>query len=112
MFHASCLITVGFLSTAVSSVAAGPVTPTQWASNGHWYRPVVTPEFVLWTEANVIAQDMGGYLVSITSVEENDFVFSLIDASCYWQVGGSNDQIYMGPWTGGALDDPSTGSIR
>jgi hypothetical protein len=39
----------------------------------------------------------GGYLDSIKSQAENDFIFSLINASAYWSGGA-------GPWLGGVQD--------
>ena len=54
----------------------------QWSvedgGNGHWYqRFEVTPEAGLsWTAANDLATAAGGYLATITSVEEDDWVIA------------------------------------
>jgi hypothetical protein len=60
--------------------SAGPV---QWkiedGGNGHWYE-LVMPESYLnsltWTEAKALAESSGGYLATVTSQEENDFLES------------------------------------
>ncbi len=103
-------------------------TPIQWSTasggNGHWYEVVSMPEDVTtneidlaisamgepyaviggngigWWEAGVIANSRGGFLASIQSQGENDFIFSLINNPLYWD-GGS------GPWFGG-LQEPTS----
>ncbi len=51
----------------------------------HWYETIYLPEAgVNWIQAKNLAIEAGGYLVSINSDEENDFVFSLIDDEKYW----------------------------
>lgn len=95
--------------------------PIQWSVNGHYYeavlfsRDVTQNEISLaisamgqayavvgsngigWHEARVVAQSRGGYLASIKSQAENDFVFSLISDPIYWNSGA-------GPWFGGGQD--------
>lgn len=86
--------------------------------NGHWYEVFTGPEiqpgvprFISWTDANLDAQARGGYLATIMSGAENQFVFSLVDSPIYWKAipNGTN----FGPWLGGfqAPDapDPSSG---
>jgi hypothetical protein len=47
-----------------------------------------------------LALDSGGYLATLTSQAENDFVFGLLDSSSYWyQRPGSG--LWAGPWFGG-----------
>ncbi len=81
---------------------AGPV---QWSEsrggNGHWYEVVSVPGGITWTDAKQAAQDKGGYLATITSAEENAFVYSLVDDDRFWKLVGNNDD---GPWLGGAYD--------
>ena len=79
-------------------------TPIQWETgeggNGHYYEAISAPEGISWDDAQASANSMGGYLATITSVEENLFVFSLIDDfSMFWNnnhLGAS-----IGPWLGG-----------
>lgn len=43
--------------------------------NGHVYQSVSVPEGVTWDEGYALAQNMGGYLATLTSSQENQFVF-------------------------------------
>jgi hypothetical protein len=73
----------------------------QWRSedggNGHWYALVVKPEGVTWSAADAEAEALQGgkgHLVTLTSAEENAFVFeALADDPAGWI------DIY-GPWIG------------
>jgi len=66
-------------------------TPVQWDVNGHWYEVIrtwETPDLpnsgVTWDVAADYATLLGGYLVTITSAEENDFVYSLLEDTDEW----------------------------
>lgn len=63
---------------------------------GHYYKAVINPTPLSWTEAAAQAEAMGGHLVTITSSEENDFVFSLVNSPEYWSPNGAH-----GSWIGG-----------
>ncbi len=91
---------------AVVAILAGSSVPCfgvpsqwyQWAGNGHWYKPVPGSTGLTWTTAAGLAQAEGGYLATITSAEENAFVFSLVaNDSQYWRF----DINYSGPALGG-----------
>ena len=75
--------------------------------NGHWYEAVSVTEGITWADADTAVQAMAGdwHLVTITSVEENDFVFDLINnKSEFWTLGGYSSlvgQMHKGPWIGG-----------
>ena len=96
----SLLVTVALGSP---TFAAGPV---QWTvGNGHWYEAVsVKPGSINWTSAKAAAEAKGGYLATLTSAAEDDFVFGLISSdSAYWFQGtGINSS---GPWIGGFQTD-------
>ena len=70
----------------------------QWSisegGNGHTYEVVVVPEGITWIDANSLAEQKGGHLATITSQDENDFIFSLINDRQYWNGSG-------GPLLGG-----------
>lgn len=66
------VLAVGLLMSAGAASAA----PVQWAGNGHWYEIVSAPNMT-WADASAAAQAAGGYLATLTSQEENDFVVSL-----------------------------------
>jgi hypothetical protein len=65
---------------------------TQWkkssGGNGHWYKAVAVSNGISWAEADRRARAEGGYLATITSEAENQFVFSLVSSPEYWR-GGS-----------------------
>jgi len=70
----------------------------QWSvsegGNGHVYEVVLVPGGITWIDANNLAEQKGGHLATITSQDENDFVFSLVNDVQYWNVSG-------GPLLGG-----------
>ena len=82
-------------------------TPVQWSTdeggNGHLYEAVVDEPGISWTQARDAAELAGGYLVTLTSQEENDFVFGLVDDDIYWYHGIN----LRGPWIGGFQPDGS-----
>lgn len=57
---------------------------------------------IKWTEAEAEARAMGGYLVSIGSEAENDFVISLIEKEdSVWRMRDEGDRVQkFGPWIG------------
>jgi hypothetical protein len=67
--------------------------------NGHYYQAVSVPAGVDWPTAKAAAQVRSGYLATITSASENDFVFALVNDSRYWQNVNFSDS--LGPWLGG-----------
>jgi len=76
--------------------------PTEWlvadGGNGHFYE-VVYDHDIFWADAMDVAISAGGYLATITSQEEEDFVWTVIDdAALSWSVG---------PWLGGFQPDGS-----
>jgi hypothetical protein len=79
-----------------------PSHPVRWpvsdGGNGHRYQAVAIPEGITWHEAKQAAEIAGGYLATITSDEENNFVFGLITVDLFWYFTG---QSFVGPWLGG-----------
>ncbi len=72
-----------------------------WTANGHFYEPVHTPTGISWTDANVAAVASGGYLATLTSAAENEFVFGLIaGAPDLWDHHHAETNLH-GPWLGG-----------
>lgn len=69
--------------------------PVAQGGNGHFYEVVSAPAGITWGNASLAATNRGGYLATITSAEENAFVFGLatVDATV-WYSG-------YGPWLGG-----------
>ncbi len=67
--------------------------PIRWEGNDHWYEIVETDSRLDWETAQSQADDMGGYLVSLNSREENFFVWRTV-----WSQGESYGNYY---WLGG-----------
>jgi len=73
--------------------------PISSGGNDHIYKAILLPNAITWDEANAAAKLEGGYLATITSAAENEFIFNLV----------SNDKRYWhyeqwgntGPWMGG-----------
>ncbi|MHC4664106.1 MAG: aryl-sulfate sulfotransferase [Planctomycetota bacterium] len=64
----------------------------------HYYRALSSGTGLTWDNANEMAVFQGGYLATLTSQEENDFVFGRIDDNVFWleRPGGE----LAGPWLG------------
>ncbi|MBI2844077.1 MAG: hypothetical protein HYX78_11815 [Armatimonadetes bacterium] len=95
----------------ILAVGTCKATAAQWSiaagGNGHWYEAIPIPEGITWPDSKAVAEQSGGYLATITSEAENDFVFSLVkDRPEFWQQYGP---WVNGPWLGGYqdLNDPS-----
>ena len=75
---------------------------TQWrvedGGNDHWYALISASGGITWTDAQAAAAAQGGYLGTITSPQENAFVFNLISSSGGWG----------NPWVGGFQPDPAS----
>ena len=85
--------------------AACSLGAVEW-ENGHCYQAVLAPG-LSWDDAQAACVARGGHLVTITSEEENAFVFSLVsDDSAFWYVDAHNNG--LGPWLGGYQPDGST----
>jgi hypothetical protein len=78
------------ISALLIAVSAHAV-PTEWAENGHAYDIYSRDSFLSWEDARAMAESQGGYLATITSEAENDFVWGLLSGqnnySSYW-LGG------------------------
>ena len=91
---------------------SGPVVfwPQSAGGNGHSYQAVAAPDGINWADAQAWAVAHGGYLATLSSAAENNFVFALIDDPKFWfnYIGNSS-----GPWLGGAKSkdwsDPAAG---
>ena len=80
-------------------------TFTNAAGDTHTYEAVfVSSGNLNWYQAAYLAQDAGGYLASITSEDENSFVFDLVsDEKFFWafEEDGDHYGISIGPFLGG-----------
>ncbi|MHA2031862.1 MAG: lectin-like protein [Candidatus Kariarchaeaceae archaeon] len=62
--------------------------------NGHRYELI--QEWRTWSDAKIDCESRGGYLVTITSQEENDFITNLIGSNNIWI--GFTDEVTEGDW--------------
>ena len=69
--------------------------PVAEGGNGHFYEVIPAPGGITWDNASLAATERGGYLATITSAAENEFVFNLADQDPTMWYGG------FGPWLGG-----------
>jgi hypothetical protein len=95
-----------------------PAELIQWSvtdgGNDHYYEVIIEPG-INWFEAKAEAERRGGYLVTIRSQAENDFLFdTFLRNSSYWILGF--DPPYegqaAGPWIGAykeSSEDPNQG---
>ena len=83
MHRLTTCLTIGFALACGASTCFG--TPIQWTissgGNGHWYDVKLVGDSVTWDNARIAASDQSfegniGYLVTITSQAENDFIVS------------------------------------
>ena len=69
------IVTLIVLPAVSSSLIAQPVQRSASSGgNGHWYEAVQLDEEISWEDAAGRANDLGGYLVTLTSQEENTWV--------------------------------------
>ena len=76
---------------------AESIPPDAVKFNGHYY--LAFDESKTWTEAEAFCEELGGHLATVTSLEENNFIFELTSQQQerhYW-LGGS-DQDTEGVW--------------
>ena len=79
----------------------------QWPENGHWYAAVA--DVVSWTDAQNRAEQLGGYLATMTSESENQFIFNnILNEESLWNYGvplGGNNPVGHGPFFGAVRSD-------
>lgn len=75
---------------------------TYWSGNGHWYELITSSQGIDWESADSAATTSGGYLVTITSAEENLFLTNYLGDYL-----NGNDYLHY-CWTGGYQLDGST----
>jgi hypothetical protein len=74
--------------------------PVNVGGNGHYYEAIRSPGGITWSNASFIASNRGGYLATITSSNENAFVFALVSQDpSFWYHSPFNT--WWGPWLGG-----------
>lgn len=92
-----------FADSPATIVRGDKVSFTQPNGETHYYEAIELPNGgVNWSQAKALAEEAGGYLASITSKEENAFVFSLIDNDKFWYTwDDTHNGVKSGPFLGG-----------
>lgn len=96
-------LSVGFLFTALPVVPQCAYADSERLTNresGHSYQRIDTP--VIWLKAKKVCSEQGGHLATITSEEENRFIFNTLLArhpSPYYFWLGATDEKKEGEWT-------------
>jgi hypothetical protein len=92
-----------FATILVPFERMAPVPFTLPNGQTHRYEVVYTPEGgINWVQAKSLAEQAGGHLATITSAEENAFVFDLIKDKKYWYQWDITHHFVMnGPFLGG-----------
>lgn len=82
---------IGVIASAAcaSSVAA----PLQWSGNGHWYEAFWV-DSISWEDAKTAAEAKGGYLATLTTAEENQWVYDEIVKPLFG--AGTDYQAWLG----------------
>jgi hypothetical protein len=75
--------------------------PFFYAGNGHYYELFTLPGAISWEDANAAATGLGGYLATLTSGGEHDFVWDNVDSVL-------DDDLGNMAWLGG-FQPPGTG---
>ncbi len=92
-----------FLCLTVGWAAAQPEPWFHPDGSVHYYHAISTPDGIDWNFAWDSALGHGGYLATVTSPAENDFVFGLVDSGVYWYERPGTG-LLAGPWLGGTQD--------
>lgn len=68
--------------------------------NGHWYKVIHNPNITSGADAQHYCQSLGGYLATISSKEENDFLFNYVkDEQMPNAYFGYSDEASEGKWS-------------
>lgn len=91
----------GLVSLAIGLIAPKAMAePVYFPDTGHYYEAVKVPAGISRHAAGAAAIAKGGYLASVSSTAENEFIYSLVnDLSWFTDLSINNDR--LGPWLGG-----------
>jgi hypothetical protein len=107
--HMKVLMMIGV--AAALSAGASAQDAVQWrvedGGNGHWYRIVLIDEGASWTQCRTSAEQMGGYLATVLSPDENQLISAMVGTSGPWFSRNGSAAAHDGPWLGGFRDSLS-----
>lgn len=100
-----CVAACALLCGLLGIVARAGAAPVQWkvedGGNGHFYSVVGVARGISWADANAatVARGSGWHLATITSAEENAFVYGLVAGKPqFWKC--CKGLVVTGPWLG------------
>jgi hypothetical protein len=98
-------VVLGAAAAAAVSMSALAGDAVQWrvadGGNGHWYQGIVPAPLVTWFEAKSRSESLGGHLVTFTSTDEHQFVYSRIaQFPEIWHQHQTCGCTSVGPWIG------------
>jgi formylglycine-generating enzyme required for sulfatase activity len=106
------LLAIAFVAAPVTALAQTSA-PIEWkvsdGGNGHWYKLVIAPNTVSWSDADAAAALLSAHLATLTSANENAFVFAVANQPGAW--GSVWPDYSAGPWLG-AFRDSGTSAWR
>jgi len=104
------LLTTVILIAPIFSINATDPTWVTWeisaGGNGHSYLAVPGFSGLTWNMADQLAQAQGGYLATINSSAENDFVFNLINSSAFFTAFNGSGPA-LGGYNAGTPSNPN-----
>ena len=99
-------VSIGFLLGVVSSAFGDPAEwPVIDGGNGHSYDLVDAGYMLTWDEANTAAADAGGYLSTVHSEVENQFIYDLYSTV----FDTSNRSVWLGGYQQEGASEPDGG---
>jgi hypothetical protein len=99
----------------LSALSARYLWSADQGGNGHSYEPVAAGGAISWSSASNLASNAGGYLATITSNEEYNFIWSLIStnetlwSTDYGAAAGSPPGPFLGGFQISGSSEPSGG---
>ena len=84
------------LTSATINYSAINISDNAVEFNGHFYKAFF--QTVTWKNAKILCEEMGGHLATVTSKEENDFVYGLIKNKGVVCWLGGTDEAVEGEW--------------
>jgi len=91
------IFSLPWLALSLFSSIADASSRLVWSNNGHSYQRFENS--LTWLEAKTYCESQGGHLATITSKEENDFIFAQFGGASIQLWLGGTDEGHEGVWT-------------
>lgn len=97
---------IGVIASAACASSIGGAL--QWSDNGHWYEAFLA-DSISWAQASAAATAKGGYLATLTTAAENQWVYDSIVAPTFGTGLNETDQAWLGGFKPVGASDPAVG---